>query len=38
MKYKKMHKNESLEDFKERRMKCNERRRIREKDKARSTK
>jgi len=31
-KYKKMHKNENFEDFKERRKKCNERRRIREKE------
>lgn len=38
MNYKKMHKNETLEDFRERRMKCNKRRRIREKDKAGSTK
>jgi len=30
-KYKKMHKNETFEDFKERRKKCNKRRRIREK-------
>jgi len=38
MNYKKRHKNENFEEFKERRMECNKRRRIREKDKAGSIK